>query len=230
MTIPPGATSQSIDIQIVDDTGVEVTGLVAATLPALSYSKGNNVAAASISLSDLALITTAWTSGGVKERANGVYRLDLPDAVVSTAAKVTLIGGSTNKRLIAAPIDVQYVQSDLRQAIGVTQSLDANNVLNVSMKYIGGTLQTARDLGTSVLLSSGTGTGQVLLTSGKTTPIDVDGITHASAMEILLAVLAGVANPNGSTLTFMKRDGTTAKIAITHGNTAGKRTASTIQS
>src|SRR4029077_4762238 len=37
---------------------------------------------------------------------------------------------------------------------------------NVSTKYVGGTLQTARDIGASVLLSAGTGTGQLDFTSG----------------------------------------------------------------
>jgi hypothetical protein len=55
---------------------------------------------------------------------------------------------------------------DLGKALGTAVTLDANNVLNVSTKYMGGTLLTARDIGLSVLLSSGTGTGQLNFTSG----------------------------------------------------------------
>lgn len=62
--------------------------------------------------------------------------------------------------------------------------------------------------------------------SGKVTPIDVDGITFASAMEAVLAVLTGVAVPSGSTVVFKKRDGTTTKVTITYGTTDGERTAS----
>lgn len=62
----------------------------------------------------------------------------------------------------------------------------------------------------------------------KVIPIDVDGITFASAVEIMLAVLAGVAVPSGSTVAFKKRDGTTTKITITYGSTAGERTVSAI--
>jgi hypothetical protein len=40
---------------------------------------------------------------------------------------------------------------------------------DVNAKQLGGTAQTGRDLGTSVLLSSGTGTGQMLLSSGTVT-------------------------------------------------------------
>jgi hypothetical protein len=55
---------------------------------------------------------------------------------------------------------------DIGKALGTAITLDANNVINVSTKYVGGTLQTARDIGASVLLSNGTGTGQVSFTSG----------------------------------------------------------------
>ena len=55
---------------------------------------------------------------------------------------------------------------DIGKTLGTAVTLDANNVLNVSVKYLGGTLQTARDIGASVLLSPGTGTGQITLTSG----------------------------------------------------------------
>lgn len=39
----------------------------------------------------------------------------------------------------------------------------------VDSRYVGGTSQTGRDIGASVLLSSGTGTGQISLTSGAVT-------------------------------------------------------------
>lgn len=45
--------------------------------------------------------------------------------------------------------------------------------------HIGGTAQTARDIGASVLLSSGTGTGQVSLDSGKVTPTDASKTGYA---------------------------------------------------
>ncbi|ADV12940.1 hypothetical protein [Mesorhizobium ciceri] len=47
---------------------------------------------------------------------------------------------------------------------GRTQLVDANGRVDVSA--IAGTAQTARDIGASVLLSSGTGTGQISLTAG----------------------------------------------------------------
>jgi hypothetical protein len=55
--------------------------------------------------------------------------------------------------------------------------------------HVGGTLQTARDIGTSVLLSSGTGTGQVSLDSGKVTPTDASKTGYALSATGLDAVL-----------------------------------------
>ncbi len=104
-----GATSQSVDIQVVDDEGLPVTGLVAATFPALSYSLAGAHASVSITLSDLALITTAWASGGVKERSGGRYRLDVPNAAYATAGNVQVFGEDTDKRVIVPVFEVGSV-------------------------------------------------------------------------------------------------------------------------
>lgn len=145
MLVAPGNASQSIDVQIVDDSGLPVTGLLAATFPPVLYSLGNNTAATSITLSDLAAITTAYSSGGVKERSGGWYRLDLPNAAQSATATTSLIGEATGKHLLFTPI-----------VIGG----------NVNAGQLGGTTQTGRDIGTSVLLSAGTSAGQLDFTSG----------------------------------------------------------------
>jgi hypothetical protein len=46
--------------------------------------------------------------------------------------------------------------------------------------------------------------------------------------ECMMAVLAGKSTVSGSTITFMKRNGTTGRIQVTVGSKAGERTASTI--
>jgi hypothetical protein len=117
MIVAPGTVSVSITIQIVDDTGLPVTGLVAATFPATSYERVGEALAA-ISLSDLAALNSAYSSGGVKEVASGYYRLCVPNAAFATASRINIIGEATNKRIIAPFIDCQYVQSDVRQLLG----------------------------------------------------------------------------------------------------------------
>jgi hypothetical protein len=51
--------------------------------------------------------------------------------------------------------------------------------IRANAAQIGGTTQTGRDIGASVLLSSGTGTGQISLTSGLVT---LAGVTHTNAV------------------------------------------------
>lgn len=118
------ATSVSIDVQIVDDLGVVVTGLVAATFPALSYSRAGANADVSISLIDLATITTAWSSGGVKERGNGYYRLDLPNAAFANAGNVTIRGEASGKHLLAPVLEIGSVPTTAQ----IVSALSAVNI------------------------------------------------------------------------------------------------------
>lgn len=71
---------------------------------------------------------------------------------------------------------------------------------DVNTKLLGGTAQTGRDVGTSVLLSSGTGTGQVSLTSGTVDVGKVAG-SAAAATDLSRAVLGNVIGTVGSSST-----------------------------
>lgn len=122
MIFAPGDTSKSLDVVVVDDAGLPVTGLLAATFPVVKYSLAGPNADAVIALADLATFATAWTSGGVKERGEGVYRLDLPNAAIATAGSVRVRGEATNKRVICEAITVAYVPSNQIQLGGSTQS------------------------------------------------------------------------------------------------------------
>lgn len=119
MIYKTGATSISVDIQIVDDSGLPVTGLVAATFPTLTYSRsGANADVSFPALSDLAAITTAYISGGVKERGNGVYRLDLPNGVFTTAGELKIRGEATGKHVLCPWIDVGAIIASVIGAVG----------------------------------------------------------------------------------------------------------------
>ncbi|WP_397570642.1 hypothetical protein [Schlesneria sp. T3-172] len=110
MIFDSGVTSQSIDIQIVDDTGLPVTGLLAATFPTLKYSRaGANSDVAFPAPTDLATITTAYAAGGVKERGEGVYRLDVPDAIFASAGRIKIRGEASGKHVIVDTIEVSPV-------------------------------------------------------------------------------------------------------------------------
>jgi hypothetical protein len=55
-----------------------------------------------------------------------------------------------------------------------------------------------------------------------------DGLTFARALKAILAVLLGKASPDGSTVAFKARDGSTTDVTITYGTTRGERTGSTL--
>jgi hypothetical protein len=92
--IVAGKTSRSITFSLASTVdGTEVTGKVASDMTAYYWRLSGTPT--SISLSDLAAITTAWTSGGVKEADSthqpGVYRLDLPDAAIASGVDWVLV-------------------------------------------------------------------------------------------------------------------------------------------
>ncbi|TIS07864.1 MAG: hypothetical protein E5X10_24900, partial [Mesorhizobium sp.] len=86
---------------------------------------------------------------------------------------------------------------------GRTATVDANGRVDVSA--IQGTSQTARDIGASVLLSSGTGTGQVSLTAGvvsaNATQISGAAVNTASAQLGVNVVNAGGTAWNSGAIT-----------------------------
>lgn len=77
-------TSVSIPFLLITSAGADVTGKVAADLTAYYWRQGGTFT--SISLSNLAALNSAYSSGGVKEGQNGLYRLDLPDAALASGA------------------------------------------------------------------------------------------------------------------------------------------------
>jgi hypothetical protein len=70
------------------------------------------------------------------------------------------LSGTTVKTVTDVETDTQDIQSRLPAALTGDGNIKADTL------RVGGTLQTARDIGASVLLSSGTGTGQLSISSG----------------------------------------------------------------
>src|SRR5258706_8648513 len=87
--IVAGSTSYSTDVVLISSAdGTEMSGKIAADVTASYWRQGGSPT--TITLSDLAAITTAYASGGFKEASStlgkGSYRLDLPDAALATGA------------------------------------------------------------------------------------------------------------------------------------------------
>src|SRR5881397_47067 len=179
-----GSTSEIWQVFVSDSssaTGAGLTGLTNASSGLTAYyHRDTDTTATAISLVSMTVGT--FTSSGFKEidatNLPGMYQFCPPNAALASGAKscVFLLKGAAN--MAALPIEVQLtaVNPDSATAFitGVNSvapptnwnliSIDASGRLDVIK--IAGTTQTARDLGASVLLSTGTGTGQLDFTSG----------------------------------------------------------------
>ncbi len=112
-----GATSQSIELYIVDSTdGTPETGVLFNTAGIdLKYRRKD---AAVVSITEAALttplLTDTWETGGFLEIGNGVYRLDLPNAALASAAgidRVVVFGTVTG--MVVLPVTIHLTAFDL---------------------------------------------------------------------------------------------------------------------
>ena len=160
----------------------------------------------------------------------GVYRLDIPDAAIAAGVPevVIMLKGATNmapvlQKIILTAVDLQdsvrggmtALPNAAAEAAGGLYTRGtgagqinqpANGRIDANTIAVSGTTQTARDLGASVLLSPGTGTGQISLTSGAVTvgTLANDSVTAAAlaadaGTEIAAAVL-GATVETGATV------------------------------
>ena len=191
--IKAGSTDVSVVIRIVDSTdGTPETGVVFNTSGLDLEYRREGAASVDITEATLAALTTAHADGGFLHIGNGYYRLDLPDAAVAAGATGVLIHGACTGMVVIGEY-IELVAYDPYDAVrmGLTAlpnaaaeaagglftrgtgagqiNQPANGRIDANTITVSGTTQTARDLGASVLLSPGTGTGQVSLSSGAVT-------------------------------------------------------------
>lgn len=203
-----GVTSKSVTIRIIDATdGTPELGVVFNTAGIDLQYRREGAASVAITEVTLAALTTAYTSGGFLHIGNGYYRLDVPDAAFVAGSDGVLIHGIVNGMVVIGCY-VQLVAYDPFDAVrlGLTAlpnaaaeaagglytrgtgagqiNQPANGRVDTNVVTVAGTTQTARDLGTSVLISSGTGTGQLQVTAG---------VVQASLVQILGSAITGTA-------------------------------------
>lgn len=262
LSIVAGATSQSANVFIQDSSstvGAGLAGLVFNTSGLIAYYTftGANATATAITLATLAAVNSAFSSGGFKEldatNMKGLYRFDIPNAALATSKGrcVTLmLSGATNMAPLALEIEltgwdnqdgvhggltclpntaVTTNASLLTSGTGTDQlsvtsgRIDVGKLLgtawltpgtagtpDVNAKLIGGTAQTGRDIGASVLLASGQ---KVDVDTIKTNPVVNAGtVTFPTG-----ATLASTANITAGTITTVTN--------LTNAPTAGDLTA-----
>lgn len=152
--------------------------------------------------------------------------LDLP-GVAQTGDSYARIGAPAGASVSA---DVAAVKSDTGSIKTKTDSLTFTvaGVVDANALRLGGTVQTARDIGASVLLSNGTGTGQLKLASGyvamtwadvaaPTTALNLSGTTIATTQKVDVETIKTNPVVNAGTITFPSG----ATLASTTNITAG---------
>lgn len=208
----------------VDDLETRLTAARAALLDQLDPAVGGTVAAEVDILKEAVVVRRNTAQAG----AAGTITLDAGASATDdfyNDAWVVLVGG-TGAGQIRLASDYVGVTKVLSVAPNWTTAPDVTSVFIV---LPAARVDLALWLGSAAnALIAGRVDANAQIVGGKVTPIDVDGLTFASAMEAILAVLAGVATPSGTTVAFKRRDGVTTKISIVYGSTDGERTSSTI--
>lgn len=152
LQIVKAKTSKSIDVFIRDTsvtTGAGLTGLVYNSGSLTAYYHRPGAAATAITLATLGSATAAWSSGGfiAVDGTNmpGLYRLDLPDAVLATGVDevVVMLKGATNMEPVV--LEIQLVSFDPNNAV----RLGLTALPNAAAEAAGG------------LFTRGTGAGQI---------------------------------------------------------------------
>lgn len=146
--VTAGATSHTIDLFLQDSssaTGSGLTGLTHSTSGLTAYyRKGGTGASTAITLATQTA-TGAWTSGGFAEidatNMPGVYRLDLPNAVIDAAGYATVyLQGATNLLQTALRIDCKPVPSAVQTI--KTDAVDAGALASDAVAEIQSGLST----------------------------------------------------------------------------------------
>lgn len=243
-----GATSNVLRATLrSSSTGAGLTGLTSASSGLIISTICDNEATATAYTAGGSTIDTITTLGTyAAPSANhcrfkevdatnhpGLYEIQLADArfAVSSAKLLRItISGATS--LLAKDIIVQLSAVDPDSAAGFMtgvnslapptnwnlHSIDSNG--RVDVIKIAGTPQTARDLGTSVLLSAGTGTGQVNLSGGNVTLTDAS-LTTAKLGAFVLAKTTNITGFNdiaaGAQMDLVNAPNATAITAIQSG-------------
>lgn len=180
-----GQTSVVLRVKLLDSsstTGAGLTGLTSTSGSLIISTIADNEATATAytqagsTIESITTLGTYATPTATKCRFKevdstnhkGVYELQFADArfAVSSAKSLLIsIAGASN--LAQAEFVVPLVSDDpyvAKPANSSLLSIDSNG--RVDVIKLAGTSQTARDIGASVLLSSGAGTGQLDFTSG----------------------------------------------------------------
>ena len=155
--------------QVLDSSGAVYTGMAIGDFNITKNGAGAALAAAATATHD----------------HNGHYAIALTTGNTDTPGRIAITCNKTG--YVMPPHHFEVLTAKTFDAI-VTNAADAAGGL-CDVQRIGGTAQTARDIGASVLLSVGTGTGQLSVTAGKVDVNDRTGFSLSQAFPANFASL-----------------------------------------
>ncbi len=218
LSIKAGATSQSINVFVRDSTSTTGGGL-AAVAPAggslltgtklyYSFTGTNASAGVAVSLAVLAAVNSAWSSAGIVtlDGTNmiGWVRIDVPDAALAASkGRVVsfLLFGGTN--MAPTPFSIELTGWDNQDAVHGGMSALPNTPCT----------------GNASLITSGSGTDQLLVASGKVVTPDTQKVDVNTIKTQTVTCAAGVTvNVNVGTTQPVNFTGTGAS-ALVKGDT-----------
>jgi hypothetical protein len=134
------------------------------------------------------LYTRGTGAGQITQSTNGQIDVDAKKINAVSTSSVTTINanqGTTQPLNFTGTAGSALVKSDMVDVAGSAVSTSTAQI-GVNAVNIGGTAQTGRDLGASVLLSSGTGTGQLDFTSGvvKSDAVKINAVSTSSVTTV----------------------------------------------
>lgn len=180
-----GSTSQSVEVLALDYEGRPVATLTHASDGlSLNYHRPGSAAVA-ITPAALGSPSASWTAGGFVHVANGIYRVDVPDAAFAAGVnRVTVTGAATG--VVFVPLRVALV------------AFDPQSATNLGLSQLGGlavgvNVDTIKGEAVSV-----TGTVNFLGTVGNST-LDEAGVREAVGLAVanLDTQLGGLATVSG---------------------------------
>lgn len=157
LSIKAGATSVTVNIFIastLSTTGAGLTGLVFNTSSLTAYYALPAASSVAITLATLAAVTSSFSSGGFKEidatNMPGWYRFDVPNAALASGRFVSIhFQGATN--MAPLPLEIELTGWDNQDAVHGGMSALPNTAVTTNAS----------------LLTSGTGTDQLSVASGR---------------------------------------------------------------
>jgi hypothetical protein len=201
LTIPAGTTSKMISFPIFDSsstTGALKTSLTYSSMTGY-YQRESAASATSITMATMTAGT--WATGGfvVNDGTNmtGIYQLGVPNAAIATGAAWVMIT-LTATGIVPVVILIQLTSvtdypANVTQMGGSALST-ASAQIGVNVIQVGGTVQTAKDIGGAVPAAAAGASGGLLIsgTNSGTTTLGALTVTGATTHTGNVSMAAGL--------------------------------------